>query len=141
MKRSVLKHGDQSGHPTGEFTNKPEVWKAKHDAFHARGRTRTKTTAILPEKHIPKKGDMPISTWKRIKARWDEYAYSNIYKGYYDDIYPDVLINQPGYESLKKEIMEGSKYFEPTEEHYKKFNEPYQPTEKEIKEAYRKIRK
>lgn len=37
--------------------------------------------------------------------------------------------------------MEGSEYFKPTEEHYKKFNEPYEPTEKEIREGYDKIRK
>ena len=102
-------------------------------------------SAMLPEKHMPKKGDMPISIWKRIKAKLDEFAYSNAYKAYYDNMYTEgpygALINQPGYESLKKEIMEGSKYFEPTEEHYKKFNEPYEPTEKEIREGYDKIRK
>ncbi len=99
--------------------------------------------AYLPEKHMLKKGDMPISTWKRIKAFLDQTYYSSAYRGYNDylSLYKDDLINQPGYESLKKEVMEGSEYFKPTEEHYKKFNEPYEPTEKEIREGYDKIRK
>ena len=124
--------------------------KKKSSSFKKQYTTGELTAAVqpdayLPEKHMLKKGDMPISTWKRIKAKLDEFAYSNIYKAYYDDVYTEgihgALINQPGYESLKKEIMEGSKYYKPTEKHYKKFNEPYEPTEKEIREGYDKIRK